>query len=185
MKQEIKKELEQYVLKQMKNLNKLDAYDNYEEYLSKERSAIENINVLIDLLQKDDVNYNNYNIDDRKLDIENNKNISQHDLELDKLDFEKKKLMDNLDLETDKLNSVDERNRNDIRLKEFELNIKNKVDKTDLVLGAIKIGIEVMAVALPVIQYNSWMKKGFEFEETGTFTSNTFRNMWSRFRPEK
>ena len=31
----------------------------------------------------------------------------------------------------------------------------------------------------------SWEKKGFKFEETGTFTSTTFRSLFSRFKPTK
>ncbi len=48
-----------------------------------------------------------------------------------------------------------------------------------------KLGIEVAGIVLPLIFYAAWMKKGFKFEETGIYTSTTFRGLFSRFRPTK
>lgn len=48
-----------------------------------------------------------------------------------------------------------------------------------------RIGIEVAGIILPLMFYASWMKKGFKFEETGTYTSTTFRGLFNRFRPTK
>ena len=48
-----------------------------------------------------------------------------------------------------------------------------------------KFGIEVAGIILPLMFYASWMKKGFKFEETGTFTSSTFKGLINRFRPTK
>ena len=49
----------------------------------------------------------------------------------------------------------------------------------------IKIGIEAAGIILPLIFYASWMRKGFRFEETGTFTSTTFRGLFQKFKPTK
>ena len=38
---------------------------------------------------------------------------------------------------------------------------------------------------LPLIFYGVWMRRGFKFEQEGTFTSQTFRGLFSRFRPTK
>ena len=46
-----------------------------------------------------------------------------------------------------------------------------------------KMGVEAMGVILPLMFYAAWMRRGFKFEETGTFTSTTFRGLFSRFRP--
>ena len=46
-----------------------------------------------------------------------------------------------------------------------------------------KLGIEVAGIVLPLIFYATWMKRGFKFEETGTYTSTTFRGLFNRFRP--
>lgn len=48
-----------------------------------------------------------------------------------------------------------------------------------------RIGMEVAGIVLPLMFYATWMKKGFKFEETGTFTSTTFRGLFNRFRPTK
>ena len=48
-----------------------------------------------------------------------------------------------------------------------------------------KLGIEAGSIILPMIFYAVWMRKGFKFEETGTFTSTTFRGLFSRFKPTK
>lgn len=49
----------------------------------------------------------------------------------------------------------------------------------------LRFGMDIAGLILPLIFYASWMKKGFRFEETGTFTSATFRGLFSRFRPTK
>lgn len=49
----------------------------------------------------------------------------------------------------------------------------------------IRFGLDVAGIILPMLFYASWMKKGFRFEETGTFTSTTFRGLFSRFRPTR
>ncbi len=48
-----------------------------------------------------------------------------------------------------------------------------------------KLGIEVAGIVLPLMFYATWMKRGFKFEETGTYTSTTFRGLFNRFRPTK
>lgn len=49
----------------------------------------------------------------------------------------------------------------------------------------LRLGIEVAGLILPLMFYASWMKKGFKFEETGAYTSTTFRGLFNRFRPTK
>lgn len=49
----------------------------------------------------------------------------------------------------------------------------------------IKFGMEAAGLILPLMFYAYWMRKGFEFEETGTFTSATFKGLFNRFRPTK
>lgn len=49
----------------------------------------------------------------------------------------------------------------------------------------IRLGIEAAQLVLPLMFYATWMKKGLAFEETGTFTSTTFRGLFNRFRPTK
>ena len=49
----------------------------------------------------------------------------------------------------------------------------------------LKMGIEVAGIVLPLAFYASWMTKGFKFEETGTFTSSTFRGLFQKFKTTK
>lgn len=47
----------------------------------------------------------------------------------------------------------------------------------------VRMGIAGLELIVPIVFYNIWMKRGFKFEETGTFTSTTFKNLINRFRP--
>ena len=47
----------------------------------------------------------------------------------------------------------------------------------------IRYGIDAAGIILPLIFYAAWMRQGFRFEETGTFTSKTFQGLFSKFRP--
>lgn len=49
----------------------------------------------------------------------------------------------------------------------------------------IRLGMEAAGIVLPLIFYAVWMKRGFKFEENGTYTSTTFRGLFNRFRPTK
>jgi hypothetical protein len=48
-----------------------------------------------------------------------------------------------------------------------------------------RLGVEAASIILPLIFYAAWMKRGFRFEETGTYTSTTFRSLFNRFKPTK
>ena len=48
-----------------------------------------------------------------------------------------------------------------------------------------RLGIEMTSIVLPLIFYGIWMRKGFKFEETGTYTSMTFRSLFNRFKPTR
>lgn len=47
----------------------------------------------------------------------------------------------------------------------------------------LRLGVDAAGIVLPLFFYAAWMRKGFEFETTGTFTSQTFRGLFSKFRP--
>ena len=62
-----------------------------------------------------------------------------------------------------------------------------KYNRQDNIRKAIKdystIACGVAGIVVPALIYNLWMKRGFEFEKEGTYTSTTFRNMFSKFKP--
>lgn len=57
--------------------------------------------------------------------------------------------------------------------------IQNKKENRNSI---IKMGIETAGIVLPLAFYATWMNKGFKFEETGTFTSTTFRGLFQKFK---
>ena len=48
-----------------------------------------------------------------------------------------------------------------------------------------RLGLEAAGIVLPLAFYGIWMRRGFKFEEEGTFTSTTFRGLFSKFKPTK
>ena len=48
-----------------------------------------------------------------------------------------------------------------------------------------KVGIAAAELMIPLVFYGFWMNKGFKFEETGAYTSTTFKGLFNRFRPTK
>lgn len=65
----------------------------------------------------------------------------------------------------------------DATLKAFQLD-ENTLDRY------AKIGIAAAELVLPLMFYGVWMRRGLRFEETGTFTSQTFKNLFNRFKPK-
>ncbi len=49
----------------------------------------------------------------------------------------------------------------------------------------VRTGVAVAELVLPLMFYGVWMRKGFKFEESGAYTSTTFKNLFNRFRPTK
>ena len=134
MSDEIKKELEKEILKEIQDLSAL-------ELGSKEKdSAIENLATLYKL-----------NIEEVKIEHE----------AMEKA-FDRR--------------SADETSVRDLELKQRTLDesIKDRY---------FKLGLDVAGLIVPIIFYGIWMGRGLKFEETGTFTSTTFRGLFNRFKP--
>ena len=56
----------------------------------------------------------------------------------------------------------------------------------DLVIDRyVRIGVATAELVLPLVFYGVWMSRGLKFEETGTFTSQTFKNLFNRFKPTR
>lgn len=49
----------------------------------------------------------------------------------------------------------------------------------------IRIGLDVAGLLVPIMFYSTWMRRGFKFEESGTFTSTTFRGLFGHFKPTR
>ena len=183
MNKEIKQEIEEYVLGEFKFIEDLDP--NEDGYNGTKSSSIKDINILVELLQKDEVNESNSKINFEKLKNEAVKIERDHEINLKKLDCEIEKNKETLGLENRKIDSNEYKNNSDTDLRRQELNMNSKKDielRNDRIIKLMVDGITIIA---PIIFYNVWMERGFIFEETGTFTSNTFKNMFSKFKPTK
>lgn len=44
-------------------------------------------------------------------------------------------------------------------------------------------GLQALGIVLPLSFYAVWMKRGLQFEETGSFTSKTFQGLTKFFKP--
>lgn len=57
--------------------------------------------------------------------------------------------------------------------------------KDSKIWNAAKTGIEVVGVIAPLVFYGIWMNRGLQFEEEGSFTSQTFKGLIGKFKPNK
>ena len=68
---------------------------------------------------------------------------------------------------------------------EKDLELQRNINKGDKILSAIKCGIDVAGIVLPLAFYGVWMNRGLEFEKEGSFTSATFKGLLGKFKPTK
>lgn len=94
---------------------------------------------------------------------------------------EKSAAIDNL-VKLYKLRIEETKNDNDF-VKELELKQSQLTEQ--IKDRYFSLGIAAAEIILPLIFYALWMKRGFKFEETGTYTSTTFRGLFNRFKPTK
>lgn len=103
--------------------------------------------------------------------IDNLETLCKLSIEDEKVGLEESKIIRTLNME--------EKNH-----KDDEESKKNQAE-LDKIGFYIKTGIEIASIVLPMIFYGVWMKRGFKFEETGTYTSQTFKGLTNRFKPTK
>ena len=82
-------------------------------------------------------------------------------------------------------NDICNRVETDTKQKEAEERLKRDQMAEQVKDRYFRLGTESAAILLPLIFYGIWMRRGFKFEETGTYTSTTFRGLFNRFRPTK
>ena len=68
---------------------------------------------------------------------------------------------------------------------ENDLELQRDVNKDNKILSAIKCGIDIAGIVLPLAFYGVWMNRGLEFEKEGSFTSATFKGLLGKFKPTK
>ena len=66
----------------------------------------------------------------------------------------------------------------ELQFKKEELEETKKSKTLDTILSA-------SGIVLQLLFYGMWMKRGFRFEQTGSFTSQTFKGLIAKFKPFK
>lgn len=128
-------------------------------------------------------------IDDLKVESETRRLNAEHRLAL-------KKQKDEVELKTRQLKLDEGRSKEELCLKKKQYEIdeakyhdekdNRKDDKKDELKDRIfKWSIGIAELMLPIMFYNVWMKRGFQFEREGTYTSTTFRGLFNNFKPVK
>lgn len=70
-------------------------------------------------------------------------------------------------------------------LNDLEENEKRDYDALKILEFVTGTAVSVAGIVLPLMFYNKWMEEGMTFEETGVFTSSTFRGFLSKMKPGK
>lgn len=73
----------------------------------------------------------------------------------------------------------------ELEAKEKELALETKKAKDAKVIAFVGSGITLGTFAIKLVNDNLWMAKGFKFEETGTFCSKVFGEIWRGFFHKK
>ena len=68
---------------------------------------------------------------------------------------------------------------------ENDSELQRNVNKDNKLLTAVKYGIDIAGIVLPLAFYGVWMNRGLEFEKEGSFTSTTFKGLLGKFKPTK
>lgn len=76
---------------------------------------------------------------------------------------------------------IENENKNKI----IDLELQGIVNKDNKLLTAVKYGIDIAGIVLPLAFYGVWMNRGLEFEKEGSFTSATFKGLFGKFKPTK
>lgn len=74
--------------------------------------------------------------------------------------------------------------------KEYEEKWHNRAEnqvafEEDSKYKKLRLVLDAVGITAPLVFYGVWMSKGLKFEETGAFTSSTFRGLISKFKPTK
>lgn len=73
----------------------------------------------------------------------------------------------------------------ELEAKKKELALETKKAKDAKVIAFVGTGVTLGTFAIKLVNDNLWMAKGFKFEETGTFCSKVFGEIWRGFFHKK
>ena len=200
MKEQIKSKIENFVLKEMDKIQENNESDN----VGNRNYAIENVKEFIKILQEDDKIEYNYKLESLKIENDKNDKNDKNDIERSKISKDETFNNRKLDIEDKRIEIENKTNikkiENDFMINNRKLDIEEISGNESLKLKSkelaqeiirdtmndkvklIDLGVQAAGIILPIMFYGSWMKKGLEFEKSGTFTSNTFKSLISKFK---
>ena len=200
MKEQIKSKIENFVLKEMDKIQENNESDN----VGNRNYAIENVKEFIKILQEDDKIEYNYKLESLRIENDKNDKNDKNNIERSrickdetfnnrKLDIEDKrieienktnikKIENDFMINNRKLDIEEISGNESLKLKTKELAQEIVRDAMNDKVKLIDLGVQAAGIILPIMFYGSWMKKGLEFEKNGTFTSNTFKSLISKFK---
>lgn len=199
MKELIKSKIENFVLEEMDKIQ-----TNNVENVGNRNYAIENVKEFIKILQEDDKIEYNYKLESLKIENDRNDKEDKNDIERSRIEKDESFNSRKLDIEDKRIEIENKTNikkiDNDFMINNRKLDIEEisgnesfKIKSKELAqeivrdtmndkVKLIDLGVQAAGIILPIIFYGNWMKKGFEFEQSGTFTSNTFKSLIGKFK---
>ena len=203
MKELIKSKIENFVVNEMDKIQT----NNDSENVGNRNYAIENVKEFIKILQEDDKIENNYKLETLKIENDKNDKNDKNDIERSRISKDETFNNRKLDIEDKRIEIENKTNvkkiENDFVINNRKLDIEEisgnesfKIKSKELAqeivrdtmndkVKLIDLGVQAAGIILPIMFYGRWMKKGFEFEQSGTFTSNTFKSLISKFKVMK
>ena len=203
MKELIKSKIENFVLNEMDKIQT----NNGSENVGNRNYAIENVKEFIKILQEDDKIEYNYKLETLKIENDKNDKNDKNDIERSRISIDESFNNRKLDIEDKRIEIENKTNikkiENDFVINNRKLDIEEisgnesfKIKSKELAqeivrdtmndkVKLIDLGVQAAGIILPIMFYGRWMKKGFEFEQSGTFTSNTFKSLFSKFKVMK
>ena len=200
MKEQIKSKIENFVLKEMDKIQENNESDN----VGNRNYAIENVKEFIKILQEEDKIENDFQLEALRIENDKNDKDNKNDIERSrickdesfnnrKLDIEDKrieienktnikKIENDFMINNRKLDIEEISGNESLKLKSKELAQEIIRDTMNDKVKLIDLGVQAAGIILPIMFYGSWMKQGLEFEKSGTFTSNTFKSLISKFK---
>lgn len=104
---------------------------------------------------------------------------------LHKLRIEEIKAQTEADEKMERRKMDSEKYKTELAASAREEEFQTRQARDQVIDRCVKTGVAIGELVLPLICYGIWMNKGFKFEENGSFTSTTFKNLLNRFRPTK
>lgn len=184
MNKEIKERIEKYVMDGFDEIC-VDLDTSHDEYWRTRELISKDIKGYIEILQKEDVRISTDKFNGEKNKLDSERISLERETNMGKIECENRRNEISIQIENRKIDSAEIKNNNDSDLKEKEIKIDIDRNKEARVDRLIKICIDGATIMIPIFFYGKWMKRGFIFEETGTFTSSTFKNLFSKFKPTK